>query len=467
MHLRSRWLLGLILAVACALAACTSTATAPQTQTSTSPTATPAQVTATVGGLAADSATGTASAPSSFTKIGTYDATGVTHADPSFAALAGATAESGQLGTAVYQIEVPSNWNHELVLFAHGFAGFGTQVSVSPPPAALRKELISEGFAWAASSYSQNGYDPAVGADDTLALKLHFAKEHGTPTRTYLVGLSMGGNVATLSLEHFGDQYDGAVAACGAVAGEDQIDYLISWGEVAAYIAGVKLPIGQGTAAMGAVFQQINTALGPADNPTQKGLAFQDVMMNLTGGPRPFFQQGIEQQYIVNFGLLLLDPNRQSLPGKAATNVGVVYHIDPGFGITDAELNAGVERLTADASARAKADAAPTTGKITKPLLTIHGTGDLFVPISMEQDYAQKVAAAGDSNLLVQRAIRSAGHCNFSDSEITTAWNDLVDWVEHGVKPKGDDLSGDLSDIGTQFTDPLRSGDPGTISVAP
>lgn len=465
MRTGTRWLLSGLFVVAFGLTACTGASSDPPLGNPHQ--ATPAEVTATVGGLAADSAQGTAGAPATFTKIGTYDATGITHADPSFTALAGATAESGQLGDAVYQIEIPSNWNHALVLFAHGFAGFGTQVSVAPPPDGVRQKLISEGFAWAASSYSQNGYDPAVGADDTLALKLFFAKEHGTPTRTYLIGVSMGGNVVTLSLEHFGDQYDGAVAACGAVAGEDEIDYLISWGEVAAYIAGVQLPVGQGAAAMGAAFAQISTALGPADNPTQKGLAFQDVMMNLTGGPRPFFQQGIEQQYVTNFGLLLLDPDRQSLPGKAATNVGVVYHIDPGFGITDAQLNAGVTRLAADETARAKADAAPTTGKITKPLLTIHGTGDLFVPISMEQDYANQVAAAGASNLLVQRAIRSAGHCNFSDTEMTTAWDDLVNWVEHGVKPKGDNLSGDLTDTGKQFTSPLRSGDPGTVSVGP
>lgn len=462
MDVRVRWLCGLLCVAAFAAAACTSGPTAGPT---TSASLTPAEVTATIGGLATDSATGAASAPAAPAKIGTYDATGVTRADPSFTALAGAKAEYGQLGDAVYQIEIPDDWNHELVMWAHGFAGFGSQVSVSPPPSAMRAKLIAEGFAWAASSYSQNGYDPGVGADDTLALKLFFEKQHGEATRTYLFGESMGGNVITLSLEHFGGEYDGALAACGALAGEEEIDYLMSWGEVAAYIAGVKLPIGQGQAAMAAAFQQIQSALGPPAQPTEKGLAFQNVMMNLTGGPRSWFQEGIEQQYIVNFGLLLLDPDRESLAGRAATNEGVTYHIGEGFGITDAELNAGVTRIQADASARAKADAAPTTGQISVPLLTLHGTGDLFVPISMEQSYAQKTAAAGTGVLLVQRAIRSAGHCVFSANELGAAWDDLVNWVEHGVKPEGDDLTGDLSDIGKRFTDPLRSGDPGTVTV--
>src|SRR5438105_5059312 len=45
------------------------------------------------------------------------------YTDPSFAALAGARAISGRLGNALYEIEVPDNWNGEVVMYAHGFAG--------------------------------------------------------------------------------------------------------------------------------------------------------------------------------------------------------------------------------------------------------------------------------------------------------------------------------------------------------
>ena len=58
--------------------------------------------------------------------------------------------------------------------------------------------------------------------------------------------------------------------------------------------------------------------------------------------------------------------------------------------------------------------------------------------------------------------IRSAGHCKFTDQELTTAFHDLVSWVRDGKKPKGDDLTASLADAGKQFTDPLRTGDPGT-----
>jgi hypothetical protein len=74
------------------------------------------------------------------------------------------------------------------------------------------------------------------------------------------------------------------------------------------------------------------------------------------------------------------------------------------------------------------------------PVLTLHTLGDLFVPFSMEQIYAQRVAANGRSDLLVQRAIRGVGHCDFAPAEFVQGFVDLVAWVEHGIKPEGDDV---------------------------
>lgn len=420
------------------------------------------------GAAPAPSATGSPSTPGSDApakKLGTYSGVATTTRSPDFTALTGAKASFGKLGSAVYRIEVPDKWNGELVLWAHGYRGGGTELSVESPPQAVRKQLIEQGYAWAASSYSENGYTPGIGADDTLALKKLFAEKFGAPKRTYLVGASMGGNVITLSLENFGNEYDGALAVCGALAGEEEIDYLTSWAMVGEYISGVTIPLGQGAQAVTqALLTNMGTALGAAQTPTEKGKRFANVMQNLTGGPRPFFKEGFVDQFLVNFGLLIADPNRQGLTARASTNEGVEYHIDSSFGLTDAALNAGVRRLAADSSARdanAHPDAVPTSGRITKPLLTLHGTGDLFVPITQEQSYMSKVRAAGKSDLFVTRAIRSAGHCKFSDEEYTTAFNDLTNWVANGKKPAGDDISGDLSDIGKKFTTPLRPGDPG------
>ena len=64
------------------------------------------------------------------------------------------------------------------------------------------------------------------------------------------------------------------------------------------------------------------------------------------------------------------------------------------------------------------------------------------------------------SDLLVQRAIRDIVHCQFKEEEYTTAFSDLVNWVETGDKPVGDDvLDPDVvSDpyFGCQFTNEDR-----------
>ncbi|MGH2625418.1 MAG: hypothetical protein ACRDHY_02060, partial [Anaerolineales bacterium] len=331
---------------------------------------------------------GTTATPPPPRQLGTSAGVTTPRRAPDFEARSGAKAYFGELEGSVYRIEMPDNWNGDLVLWAHGYRGPGGEVYVDNPPGALRRKLITDGFAWAASSYSENGYTPGIGADSTRALKAHFEQQFREPERTYLVGASMGGHVVTLSLEYFPDEYDGALAICGALAGEEIIDYLFSWNLAAEYVTGVEIPTGSSAAAtIGGILGQFATMLGPVEAPTRRGQQFESIIRMLTGGPRPFFEEGFRDQYGVNFAFLLLDAELRSLPARAATNDYVQYDIEEGLGLIPGEINAGIRRLKADPAARnaeKHPDAVPTTGRISDPLLTLHNTGDLFVPISME-----------------------------------------------------------------------------------
>ena len=388
--------------------------------------------------------------------------------DPKFTPLPNARALYGRLGGSIYEIEIPNNWNGELVMYAHGFRGSEPFLIVGPPP--LRSHLIGEGFAWAASSFSANGYDPQGGVDDTLALLNYFKASVGQPKRTYIDGTSMGGHVVVASLEQHPDVYAGALSECGVVAGVKEMDYLVSWETVGQYFAGLRLlPITNFDTYTSAVRQKLIPALGDSSGKalTPKGEAFENVIENLTGGPRPFRQQGFADRFSGNFTVNFDELQHDTLAARAGTNVGVSYQIAPGFGVTDAQLNSGVYRLAADPAVRnpeTHPAYAPFTGKIAAPLLTLHTTGDAFVPFSLEQDYRRMVDAAGRGDLLVQRAIRRPDHCQFTDTELNQAWDDLVGWVERGIKPEGDDvLSPDLSQIGLKWTVPLLPGDPGGL----
>jgi hypothetical protein len=107
-----------------------------------------------------------------------------------------------------------------------------------------------------------------------------------------------------------------------------------------------------------------------------------------------------------------------------------------------------------------------TTGALEMPLLTLHSTGDGQVPIEQARILRRRVDAAGKGSLLVQRVIRDAGHCGFRTTEWEAAFEALVRWVEHGVKPTGIDvLTDDLSRPARTFELAPRPGTPEADAV--
>jgi pimeloyl-ACP methyl ester carboxylesterase len=280
----------------------------------------------------------------------------------------------------------------------------------------------------------------------------------------------MGGNVVTVSLELYPTAYDGALSGCGALVGQDIVSYFLSWGALAGYLSESDLTsVTNDARKLGrTVKDQVLPALGTAaDKLTAKGTAFESAIEHLTGGPRPYFREGFSANYLFNFLVLL---NAVAAPGAAngaAENADTRYVIADGLGVSSDELNRGIARVQADPQyldGSRYPEFAPLSGKLQRPLLTLHGTGDLYVPISLEQAYRRIVDAAGAGDLLVQRAIRRAGHCAFTDDELRRAFEDLVAWAEQGRKPAGEDLLGDLSDVGRAFTSPIAEDDPGGLT---
>jgi len=384
--------------------------------------------------------------------------------DSTFRPLAGARADFGVMDGAAYRIEIPTNWNGGLVMYAHGYRGEGPEVSVSNPEP--REHLIRRGYAWAASSYTTNGYRPDAGVADTLALREHFIRTYGQPRTTILMGTSMGGHVLAASLELHPDTYQGGLALCGALTGVGQIDFLAAYGAAAEFISGVELfGTTDADSFVRRVFNEWLPQIGFGQTPTEKGRAFQSAVMYLMGGDLPYWREGLAARMtqIVNL-VLLAGPNRDVNPAsRAADTRGVRYRVDPGLAISSEELNQGARRFAPLPGSRTAAENpvfAELSGRIGVPVLTLHTTGDGFVPFSIEQAYRAKVDAAGAGDLLVQRAVRRPNHCEFSPGEITRAFDDLVEWMERGAKPAGDNLRGGLDQLGLAWTAPMRGDDP-------
>jgi pimeloyl-ACP methyl ester carboxylesterase len=393
--------------------------------------------------------------------------------DPAFDPLPHAKVSFGQYDGGVYRIEKPDDWNGELVLWAHGYAPEGGpqggRLRVDTPgggrgTSPFRQHLIERGFAWAASSYRCNGYVPGTGLLDTIALVDLFTKfnESKAPARVYLTGGSMGGHVTVLGMQEFPTKFAGGLALCASGPGE--MDFLSSVGTAAELIAGVRVS----DSTHDQDVAKLADVLGKPPSYTQKGRQLASVQLQISGGPRPFAMEGLSSRFIENASFAV-DDNSKLIWARVATNADTSYAIEDGLGMTAKEINDHVRRKAADREARSDRgpyeEAIPFDGKLERPLLTIHNTGDLYVPISLERTLKHAVDSAGRSPYLVQRIVRSAGHCSFSPQELNRGFDDMVVWARGGSRPEGDDVLGDLTNAGLKFTEPLRPGDPGTRRV--
>lgn len=374
---------------------------------------------------------------------------------------------AGVLNGAAYRVEVPVAWNGKLVMYAHGFNGYGSVLAITNP--SIRRYLIQNGYAWAASSYSKNFYDVRAGVEDTNALALQFTtiaaanlRTLSAPTKIYITGHSMGGHITAAAIEDEAAataihkvKYAGAVPMCGVVGDTELFNEFgamqmtaqdeagvasspfTSWSTVAAQV-------------LGTLFSSFPSALAPTAQiaTTAAGANWASAVKNLTGGTRPLFAQGLAFGGSFPGGSLTTFGGDGTVTGILTKNVvdttGFTYTID-GDAAASAALNASAQDLTAVADAnRLRRDGLRwipvVNGEFKIPVVSIHTLGDLFVPFSMEQVYQKRVAAKNNGVWLVQRAIRGASHCDFTVAEQVSAFDDMIKWERDGVKPSGDDV---------------------------
>jgi len=380
-----------------------------------------------------------------------------------------AISRSGVLGGASYLIEAPAKWEGGLVVFAHGIQRGPGPGAVATPP--IASHILAGGHAWVASGYRAREYQPHLFIEDLIALRELFVKEVGRPRWTIIYGQSMGGHIVVASLELHPALYQGGLAECGLVDGISIADYLMAYTAAAELISGVPMFDAPDREAFARTLnERVVPALGMPGSYTARGQQFDSVVKYLMGADRagndlPLRLQGLRRRYLLNMMYRPRDVENDLNPGvRAASTVHIRYRIDPGLGLTEAELNARVRRLQPAKDARspiANPVYAERTGRLTVPLITLHETGDAWVPLSLEQSYRRRTIAAGTDHLLVQRVMRAPSHCGFDGQTREQAFDDLVAWIERGVRPQGEDvLARDLSRIGLAWTLALHPDDP-------
>ncbi|MET7400500.1 prolyl oligopeptidase family serine peptidase [Dactylosporangium sp. NPDC005572] len=373
-----------------------------------------------------------------------------------FAPIAGSATWAGILDGAAYRIEKPANWNGELVLYAHGFRGQGTTVYVDNP--SLRSHYLSRGFAWAASSYQTNGYDVGQGVRDSHALIDLFRQRTGTRAKSvYMTGASMGGHVTAVAIEEYPKAFVGAMPVCGVLGDAELFDYFLDANVTAAALTNTRItfPAAPVDPGFQEVYRQQVLAELPALAPgTAARQLWGDVVEQRSGGVRPGFDAAFTYWNALPsipplntvpflFGLYpgLSGGTAGIAEGNVTSNRLTLYQADDNPWLSRDELRLNRSVLRVDRTDRPSRDLSGVPridGRPPVPVLSLHTIGDLFVPISMEQEYARRAALNGRSRLFVSRAVRALGHCEFTVDEMSRTFDDLVTWVRAGKRPAGD-----------------------------
>jgi pimeloyl-ACP methyl ester carboxylesterase len=401
--------------------------------------------------------------------------------DPAqFTALANETVQTdrwvGQLGGSAYKIEVPKTaWNGKLVMYAHGYVGTVPALSITVP-STMRRYLLDNGYAWAASSYDKNWYDVRSGIEETNRLALNFnsiAAANGrplaVPTKIYIVGHSMGGHVAAAAVDDEAYtyavnkvRYNGAVPMCGVVGDTELFNTF-----AAAQLAAQKLAGFDATTFPVTNWSLINTNIKSAlftsfpvapyyQSPvvtTALGDKFKGVMMNLSGGSRPMFDQGFAGGLGVGYMGVVWDTFGADgtvngiLNKQGQDTNSFIYQFDANPNLTAEEyaFNVSILRGTAATdSNRLRRDGLrwipKVNGNFSVPVVTLHTLGDMYVYFKMEQIFRTRADAGTGKNWLVQRAVRGISHCDFTVAETVAAVDAMLKWEQTGVKPTGDDV---------------------------
>jgi hypothetical protein len=317
-------------------------------------------------------------------------------------------------------------WNRQLVVFAHGYVAnipgqpleFNDLILDGVPLATI---LQSQGFAFATTTYRQNGLAILEGADDIRNLVDKFTMERGEPLRTFITGASEGGLVAALLLEQSPDVFSAGLAACSPVGSfRGQVNYVGDFRVLFDYFFPEVIP---------------GTAVDVPWYVTRDWFSvyLPRVLFELQSNP----SRALE---LMRTSGAAFDPANPLTIGQTAKIV-LTYNV---VGSTDAEnklggnpygnrlrlyvgssndlrLNLRVERFSASPVAVASMAKYETTGRLKRPLITLHTQGDELVPFWHEPLYLAKVLLTGHSGLLPLPVDRY-GHCNFTTNELLTAF---------------------------------------------
>jgi hypothetical protein len=338
--------------------------------------------------------------------------------------------EVGTLDGAPYRIDIPANWNHSLVVFYHGYALRPYTYHLSGRLDGQQKPFFDRHYAVIESAYSRSGWALEQAYPETESLRRYFVKKYGQPKETYAAGGSMGGELVSITLELNPKPYAGGLDLCGAVgptyaAFERRFALRAAFDVYFPEVMPALVPVPAGFEDSAADRDKVMAALKA--NPAAAA-----TMRSLTG-----LHSDADVAHDIAYWTFVVGDLQQRAGGNPFDNRNLIYTgTNPASAASDLELNAKVKRYAASPEARAYLMRHYTpSGRLGRPMLALHTIYDPVVQVGQLALYEEIVEAAGAGDLLVQQYVDREGHCNFTEDEIGTAFDELVKWTHGGPRP--------------------------------
>lgn len=371
--------------------------------------------------------------------------------------------DGNQDSGAYFRICMPNlvEWNGDLVVYAHGYVTPGDVTGIPEDQMHLSDgtylpDLVtSQGFAFATTSYRDNGLVIIDGIDDILDLVALFEDSEknplyrGSPDKIYLVGVSEGGLITTLAVEQNPDIFNGGMEVCGPIGDfSRQVNY---FGD----------------------FRVLFDYFFPGILPSSPVSIPQVLMENWTSTYTPLIQAAITKSPFKTLQLLSTSRAAFNLLDKTSipqTVLGVLWYNvyatndateklggQPFDNATrlyrgswnDTRLNRLVQRFSADQDALTNIQGNyQTSGVLSVPLVSMHTVADPIVPYWHTTLYRAKTLSKGTASEYLNVPIFRYGHCAFKAKEVLAGFSLLVSRVNgmplHDIQPAVPDTENSL-----------------------
>jgi pimeloyl-ACP methyl ester carboxylesterase len=329
---------------------------------------------------------------------------------------------------AKWVIDLPSQWNGDLVVYLHGYTNPAQPIAL-PNNGAIRDSLLALGFAVTASSYSSNGYAVPEGIHDSRRLSQLFATRFGSPRHTYLFGVSLGGLIGMILAQQFPEQYDGALLVSGIVGGSrEEIQYVGDIRVLFDAVYGDVLP--GGLEHPPAITNPDAQVVQPVLAAIQRNPQGVGIIQALARRPLP----GANSQEIVQSLITVLGFSMQGGGDLYERTHRHSYFDNDDYRYASSalppavveDINARVARYSVHPdAARFLERFGEPNGRFRIPVISLHTTRDPVVPAFHEDLLSRECSGP----MLIQRLTDRYGHVGYSPGELIAEFNALVNWA--------------------------------------